>query len=51
MATLAAPMPIMAILTLAELLAHHLEALISPARTTVAVPCWSSCQTGMSISA
>ncbi len=40
-------MPIMAILTPDSGLSTNLRAFKTAARTTVAVPCWSSCQTGI----
>jgi hypothetical protein len=49
MATFAAPMPIMAIRIVEISFDTTLSALVSPASRTVADPCWSSCQTGISI--
>ena len=48
MATLAAPQPMKAIFTSSILRLTTLRALIRPARVTQAVPCWSSCQMGIS---
>ena len=50
-AMLAAPDPNMTILLPFKGLSVTLSALNRPARVTPAVPCWSSCQTGMFISA
>ena len=47
-ATLDAPVPTNAMVTSLIFLPTTLSALISPAKVTVAVPCWSSCQTGIS---
>ncbi len=43
-----APAPTTVILTSAMFFLTILSALISPATVTQAVPCWSSCQTGIS---
>ncbi len=43
-----APLPMKAMLTSSIFLPTTFRALISAARVTVAVPCWSSCQTGIS---
>ena len=51
MATPAAPAPTMAILQSLSSRPVSLQAFISPARVTVAVPCWSSCITGIFSSA
>ncbi len=51
MATLAAPEPMKAIFMSAMSRPTTLRALMRPARVTQAVPCWSSCQTGISHSA
>ena len=48
MATLAAPQPMKAIFTSAMSRPTTLRALMRPARVTQAVPCWSSCQMGIS---
>ncbi len=47
-ATLLAPEPMKAILTSSMRLPTTLSALSKPARVTQAVPCWSSCQMGIS---
>ena len=47
-ATLAAPAPIIAILTSEIFFPTTLSEFMKPASTTVPVPCWSSCQTGIS---
>ncbi len=51
MAMFAAPAPTMATLDSESFFPTTLWALMAPAVTMVAVPCWSSCHTGMSISA
>ncbi len=48
MATFDAPVPTKVILTSPIFLPTTFRALISPASVTVAVPCWSSCQIGIS---
>ena len=48
MAVPAAPAPETTIRTSASCLSTHRRALVSAARTTIAVPCWSSWKTGMS---
>jgi len=47
-ATLEAPVPMNVIFTSLIFLPTTLRALIKPAKVTVAVPCWSSCHTGIS---
>jgi len=51
MATLAAPEPMKVIRTASIFLSTTLSALMRPASVTQAVPCWSSCHTGISHSA
>ncbi len=50
-ATLAAPAPIIESVILSNDLPTTFRAFTSPANVTEAVPCWSSCHTGISISA
>jgi len=51
MATPEAPDPMTVTLTSPIFFLTIFRALISPATVTQAVPCWSSCQTGISASA
>jgi hypothetical protein len=51
MACPAAPAPLITIRTSVSFLSTTRSALVSAASTTIAVPCWSSWNTGMSSSA
>jgi hypothetical protein len=51
MQTFAAPMPIMVIFASSIFFPTILRAFTRPASVTAAVPCWSSCQTGIGDSA